>query len=78
MIFTLTSAAQEWIAEIKRHEGTVVTLESFLAWKCKFDEERLSKCKIEKKKADKLTGREMFTSNQDMDISDLQFLEEEA
>merc|ERR1712126_43702 len=88
MIFTLTSAAQEWIVqycedrekrlkdeeearktkeeeeERKRFEGTVVTVETFFAWKAKFDNERLAKKKTKDDKiSGKLTGKELFSQD---------------
>jgi len=103
MIFTLVSAAQEWLnvkleesvkqkqeaserlqreqeaAEIKRFDGTVVTVESFLKWKAQFDAEMssmkktISKDEINKK----LTGRELFERDQTLNESDMKFLMDE-
>lgn len=100
MIFTLVSAAQEWLstnwddskrraeeekerlvkaeeeAERKRFEGTLVTPESFFAWKKKFDAE-FAHLKISREKVPgKLTGKEMFMNDTSLIQSDLKFLED--
>jgi len=55
--------------ERKRLEGTKVTVESFMAWKRKFDEERLAlKAKV-KKEVIGLTGKEQFLNNADIDLA---------
>jgi len=60
-------------AEKRRLEGTKVTVESFMAWKAKFDEERLA-LKATVKKADLgLTGKEIFLNNAEMNTSDIHF-----
>ncbi|XP_053212268.1 RWD domain-containing protein 1-like [Panonychus citri] len=67
--------------EMRRFEGTKVTVESFLAWKREFDIEMAS---LEKTKAKvegsnkKLTGRELFEKDKSLIESDLKFLEEEG
>lgn len=102
MVFTLVSAAQEWLnvqwdkvklhreenaakklkaeeeAEMKRFEGTRVTVETFLSWKEKFDEETGYKKRKEmaEKEGKKLTGRELFMTDKTLDQSDLKFLED--
>ncbi|XP_046392623.1 RWD domain-containing protein 1 [Ischnura elegans] len=102
MVFTLVSAAQEWLnlkwddirkekeeaisrklkedeeAEMKRIEGTHVTVESFLAWKTQFDQERrlLKKSDKDEKDLKKLTGKQLFMADKTLDQSDLKFLEE--
>lgn len=62
----------------KRFEGTRVTVESFLAWKARFDAE-LGANKIqdrEDKETRKLTGRELFLTDKTLNESDLKFLED--
>ncbi|XP_033215731.1 RWD domain-containing protein 1 [Belonocnema kinseyi] len=102
MVFTLVSAAQEWLnvqwdkiklnreenaakklkeeeeAEQKRFEGTRVSVETFLSWKEKFDEEMgYKKLKeIAEKEGKKLTGRELFMTDKTLAQSDLKFLED--
>ncbi|KAI5697595.1 RWD domain-containing protein 1 [Diaphorina citri] len=71
----------EEAAEQKRFEGTVVTLETFIAWKAKFDKDMAhiifeEKNKAKEKTAGKLTGREMFMQDKSMNESDLKFIEE--
>lgn len=65
-------------AEMKRFEGTRVTVESFLAWKEKFDIEFGAKKIQEKdeKEGRKLTGRELFLTDKTLNESDLKFLED--
>jgi len=66
-------------AERKRFEGTRVTVESFLAWKTRFDVELLGAKKIqdrEDKETRKLTGRELFLTDKTLNESDLKFLED--
>ena len=60
----------------RRLEGTKVTIESFLAWKAQFDAERLSKKEIVVTGEGKLTGKELFLKNIELNESDLQFLTE--
>lgn len=102
MVFTLVSAAQEWLnvqwdrvklrrknlaaqklkeeeeAELKRFEGIRVTVETFLTWKEKFDEEmgHTKKREIAEKEGKKLTGRELFMTDKTLDQSDLKFLDD--
>ena len=62
----------------RRFEGTRVTVESFLAWKARFDVEMGAK-KIqdrEDKETRKLTGRELFLTDKTLIESDLKFLED--
>merc|ERR1712223_2293593 len=61
---------EEEEAEKRRLEGTKVTVESFMAWKAKFDAERLSN------KEKRLTGKELFLQNISLNESDLQFITE--
>jgi len=102
MVFTLVSAAQEWLnvqwdkiklkreetaaqklkeeeeAERKRFEGTRVTVESFLSWKEKFDEETgyTKRKELAEREGKKLTGRELFMTDKTLDQSDLKFLDD--
>lgn len=70
-------------AEQKRFEGTRVTVETFMAWKMKFDAELKELKRIEDKKreaegkaggASLVTGKELFAMNADLDDSDIKFL----
>jgi len=68
-------------AEQKRFEGTRVSVESFLAWKTKFDAEmaELKRIKFGKEETTgpkKLTGKELFMLDHTLDDSDVKFLEE--
>ncbi|KAJ8919825.1 hypothetical protein NQ315_006354 [Exocentrus adspersus] len=102
MIFTLASAAQEWLnvkweeikrgnderaalklkqeeeAEMKRFEGTRVTVETFMKWKQQFEDEMgiTKKRELLEKEGKKLTGRELFMSDKTLNESDLKFLAE--
>jgi hypothetical protein len=61
----------------KRFEGTRVTVESFLAWKARFDIEFGAKKMQERdKETRKLTGRELFLTDKTLNESDLKFLED--
>uniref|UniRef100_A0A452G1W9 RWD domain-containing protein 1 n=1 Tax=Capra hircus TaxID=9925 RepID=A0A452G1W9_CAPHI len=85
MIFTLVTAVQEKLNEIKQKEkeaeeagkqlfhGTPVIIESFLNWKAKFDAELLE---IKKKwmKEEEQAGKSKL--NRNLDTSDIQFLED--
>ncbi|KAJ1060995.1 hypothetical protein K5549_002282 [Capra hircus] len=85
MIFTLVTAVQEKLNEIKQKEkeaeeaekqlfhGTPVIIESFLNWKAKFDAELLE---IKKKwmKEEEQAGKSKLNCN--LDTSDIQFLED--
>lgn len=67
----------EEAAEMKKIEGTKVTIESFLAWKTKFDAETIgTRTKIDTKQ-NKLTGKALFLSNAAMNESDISFLDED-
>jgi hypothetical protein len=59
--------------ERKKLEGTRVTIESFLAWKAEFDEDRLKK-KLTIVKGTKLSGRELFLTDNSLNDSDIKFL----
>lgn len=60
----------------KRFEGTLVTPESFYAWKAKFVAEFAHLKKAREEVTGKLTGREMFMQDTTLIQSDLKFLEE--
>ncbi|CAG9767992.1 unnamed protein product [Ceutorhynchus assimilis] len=102
MVFTLVSAAQEWLhtkyenaktakeereakalkeleeAERKRFEGTRVTIETFLKWRQEFEAELGidKKRELAEKEGRKLTGRELFMTDNTLNESDLKFLDE--
>lgn len=70
--------------ENKRFDGTPVTMQTFMAWKAKFEAEML-KAKLEQQKqqidqaapgSKGLTGREMFESDKTLAESDLNFVED--
>lgn len=67
-------------AERKRTEGTPVTVENFLAWKHKFDEERrLLRKKLGLDTSDKIlrpTGKEQFLKDANLATSDIRLIEE--
>ncbi|XP_076062423.1 RWD domain-containing protein 1 isoform X2 [Oratosquilla oratoria] len=71
------TAAEE--AERKKFEGTRVTVETFMAWKAKFDQEILA-LRAERDRDDerhkKRTGRELFMQDNTLNESDLTFLGE--
>lgn len=62
----------------KRFEGTRVTVESFLSWKEKFDEEmgHTKRKELAEREGKKLTGRELFMTDKTLDQSDLKFLDD--
>lgn len=70
--------------ERKKADGTPVTVETFLAWKAKFDAELLmAKLEQQKKQTEQsagsqrgLTGREMFEKDKALAESDLNFVDE--
>ncbi|OQV11479.1 putative RWD domain-containing protein 1 [Hypsibius exemplaris] len=69
---------EEEEADRRKMEGTRVSVESFIAWKFRFDAERK---KLKPKEAElvgsrRLTGRQMFEENANLDMSDAQFMEE--
>ncbi|KOC65715.1 RWD domain-containing protein 1 [Habropoda laboriosa] len=104
MVFTLVSAAKEWLnvqwdrikfkreesaalklkeeeeAERKKFEGTRVTVETFLSWKEKFDEEMgyTKRREMADREVKKLTGRELFMTDKTLDQSDLKFLDDDS
>ncbi|XP_028579067.1 RWD domain-containing protein 1 [Podarcis muralis] len=68
-------------AEKQCFHGTPVTIENFLSWKAKFDLEMLEfkrkKVKEEEQSGkNKLTGKQLFETDHNLDTSDIQFLEE--
>ncbi|XP_026868322.1 RWD domain-containing protein 1 [Electrophorus electricus] len=69
--------------EEKAFQGTVVTIESFLSWKAQFEREMVE-LKRKKQKEDeqsgknKLTGKQLFERDHNLDTSDIQFLEDAA
>ncbi|XP_064618151.1 RWD domain-containing protein 1-like [Liolophura sinensis] len=68
-------------AEQKRFEGTRVTIETFLAWKMKFDAEMAEKDRllgITETTSKKLTGKELFQRDATLNESDVKFLQEEG
>ncbi|XP_008322085.1 RWD domain-containing protein 1 [Cynoglossus semilaevis] len=68
-------------AEKVAFQGTVVTIESFLAWKASFELE-MNELRRKKQKEDeqagksKLTGKQLFERDHNLDTSDIQFLED--
>ncbi|KAL6263022.1 hypothetical protein P5V15_005816 [Pogonomyrmex californicus] len=69
---------EEEEAERKRFEGTRVTVESFLSWKEKFDEEMgyTKRKELADREGKKLTGKELFMTDRTLDQSDLKFLDD--
>jgi len=65
--------------ERKKFEGTRVTVESFLVWKKQFEEDLgiRKKREIVEKEGRKLTGRELFITDNSLNESDLKFLDGE-
>lgn len=60
----------------KKFEGTRVTVESFLTWRSKFEDDLGIKKKREavEREGKKLTGRELFMTDNTLNESDLKFL----
>eukprot|EP00066_Takifugu_rubripes_P003299 XP_003965773.1 PREDICTED: RWD domain-containing protein 1 [Takifugu rubripes] len=68
-------------AEKVAFQGTVVTIENFLAWKATFDLEMTDLRRRKQKEEEqgskfKLTGKQLFETDRNLDTSDIQFLEE--
>ncbi|CAL8248104.1 unnamed protein product [Lota lota] len=68
-------------AEKVTFQGTVVNIENFLAWKARFELEvaeiRQKRQKDEEQAGKlKLTGKQLFETDHNLDTSDIQFLEE--
>ncbi|XP_057384014.1 RWD domain-containing protein 1 isoform X2 [Balaenoptera acutorostrata] len=68
-------------AEKQLFHGTPVTIENFLSWKAKFDAELLEIKKKRMKEEEqagknKLSGRQLFETDHNLDTSDIQFLED--
>ncbi|XP_067884675.1 RWD domain-containing protein 1 [Heterodontus francisci] len=61
--------------------GTTVTIENFLSWKARFDTD-LAEIRRKRQKEEeqagkvKLTGKQLFETDHNLDTSDIQFLEE--
>ncbi|NP_001279880.1 RWD domain-containing protein 1 [Callorhinchus milii] len=67
--------------EKARFHGTIVTIENFLSWKAKFDAEIAEFQRKRQKEEEqagkvKLTGKQLFETDHNLDTSDIQFLEE--
>lgn len=75
---TLAKLKADEEAEMKRFEGTRVTVESFLAWRKQFEIDMGIPAKREREAKDKnkLTGRELFLRDQTLNESDLKFLDD--
>ncbi|XP_055343674.1 RWD domain-containing protein 1-like [Paramacrobiotus metropolitanus] len=74
---SLRAKREEEEEERRKIEGTRVNVESFIVWKAKFDAERTKKTKTPETTAVKrLTGRQMFEQNTNLDSSDQQLMEE--
>ncbi|XP_056639683.1 RWD domain-containing protein 1 [Diorhabda sublineata] len=69
---------EEEEAEMKRFEGTRVTVETFMKWKRLFEDELgiTKKKELLEKEGKKLTGRELFMQDNTLNESDLKFLDE--
>ncbi|XP_034384699.1 RWD domain-containing protein 1 [Cyclopterus lumpus] len=68
-------------AEKVLFQGTVVTIENFMTWKAKFELEMAELRRKEQKEEEqggkiKLTGKQLFETDHNLDTSDIQFLEE--
>ncbi|CAH1106507.1 unnamed protein product [Psylliodes chrysocephalus] len=69
---------EEEEAEQKRFEGTRVTVETFMRWKKIFEDDLgiTKKKELLEKEGKKLTGRELFMTDNTLNESDLKFLDE--
>ncbi|XP_061738285.1 RWD domain-containing protein 1 isoform X2 [Nerophis ophidion] len=72
---------EEEEAEKVAFQGTVVTIENFLAWKATFDLDMAELRKKRQKEEEqtgkaKLTGKQLFETDHNLDTSDIQFLED--
>ncbi|XP_026150168.1 RWD domain-containing protein 1 isoform X2 [Mastacembelus armatus] len=68
-------------AEKVAFQGTVVTIENFLVWKAKFELEMAELRRKRQKEEEqagkpKLTGKQLFEKDHNLDTSDIQFLED--
>ncbi|XP_060079633.1 RWD domain-containing protein 1-like [Ylistrum balloti] len=66
--------------EMKKFEGTRVTIETFLAWKAKFDAEMSEQKRLKNQSVTGpkgLTGKELFFTDDSMNDSDVKFLQSE-
>lgn len=71
---------EEEEAERKKFEGTRVTVESFLVWRTKFEEEMHKNDKTWSAKQEvnkRLTGKQLFEQNKNLIESDLAFLDDQ-
>lgn len=77
----LQTAKEEEEAAQKKFEGTRVTIESFMAWKAKFDAERNERKHLEKDNNQLLkkpSGKELFMTDATLNDSDINFLQDEG
>ncbi|CAO3623315.1 unnamed protein product [Mucor hiemalis] len=69
-------------AEQAKFMGTKVTVESFMAWKKKFDAEMLEKDELlkaqrQKELKSKLSGRELFEKDKSLALSDAKYMDQD-
>ncbi|KAJ8354038.1 hypothetical protein SKAU_G00216050 [Synaphobranchus kaupii] len=70
-------------AEQVAFQGTLVTIENFLSWKAKFEQD-MAELRTKRQKEEeqsgktKLTGKQLFERDHNLDTSDIQFLEDAA